>query len=225
MPKKFKVLAGLILASAVFGACKGVDTTTPDVTPTQSEEVDLSPIWTEMDGEKTFFCPAANGYQEALITLPPSSPFTEELNNLLNTYDGRSPLTVLSVRQTEPTFSFDDPSRIDETTFLSTVTITSPEGVLELERFSENVNVPMLLFENKLTGWTQQTERPELSKWAQDLASRTEYEYDYEEWVEVEGETRISNTLYFATEHFPTQIDSIELTWGSYQGYAECRAL
>lgn len=224
---------GLLAISLTTTSCTdleiaGEDPTTaaqPSVTATSPEEVERPPLWTEADGERTVYCPARNGYQEATITLPASSPFTDELNSLLSTHDGRPPLTVLSVRETEPPFSFDNLSRIDETTYLHTVAITTPGGVLELGQFDPEVNPTQILSEARLIGWAQQTARPELNDWAQDLRERIEYEYDYQEWSEVEGESRVTDTVYFATQAPLTHIDSITLRWGSSGGYGECNLL
>lgn len=61
-------------------------------TPTRGLE-----MWTKADGSQRIRCTANDGSSAVTFTLPAQSPITRELNSILHEFDGRKPVTVLTV--------------------------------------------------------------------------------------------------------------------------------
>lgn len=88
------------------------------------------PLWTQTDGSKTIVCMASENIQEIRFTLPATAPIAAELNSILHDFDGRSPLTVLTITETD-LVGYPD---IDEADFLHTLYLETPSGDLVLDR-------------------------------------------------------------------------------------------
>ena len=145
------LVPGIILGVMAFQE-RGVGGTTESVaSPTETEVVpsrqptvslsqessappqeasEAKPLWTKTDGPQTIQCIASENIQEVRFALPATSPVTDELNSILKDFDGRSPLTVLTVTEIDHA-SY---PQIDESDYMRTLYLETPSGELALDR-------------------------------------------------------------------------------------------
>lgn len=194
-----RLLPAFLLALTLFlVACEPVEETAsaPENSTSEivSEEIATPPLWTEADGERTFVCITGEGFQELHITLPPSSPHTEELNALNSQVHGRAPLDVIRTVYFQHGKILKD---LDETDWLQSITLDTPEGERILD--ARDNRLGFYLYDQVGRG-SRAGDEAERRMW--ELRDRVRDESS-------------DGVEYFITERPLTQVNSITVKWGA----------
>lgn len=120
-------------------------TRTPSPTPTTTQpepEPEPGVLWTKADGPATFMCMSGNRGALVRFDLPASWEHTDELNAILREFDGRKPVTVLTVTNEYAwdSFSLEDEydhpilTRGDPTSFIG-LTLETSKGTVTINDY------------------------------------------------------------------------------------------
>lgn len=194
-----RLLPALLLALPLaLVACEPLEDAASDpdngTSEIMSEEIARPPLWTEADGERTFVCITEEGFQELHITLPPSSPYTDELNALNFELHGRAPLDVIRTVYFQHGKILKD---LDEGDWLQNITLDTPEGERVLD--ARDNRLGFYLYDQMGRGSPGAAGEISTRVWELRNRVRDESHDDVE---------------YFITERPLTQVNSITVKWG-----------